>query len=109
MKYQTLFVGNGVESIFLFLDVEKSLNLPLKKVKLNQFSSCIFRLNLRVVDCQPLRQAASCWNGEGSFLYTSSSAPYDCNDNGLCDEVGLKKFLNCSLSQSQISLSLSKY
>lgn len=33
-----------------------------------------------------LRQAAECWNGEGSFLYTSSSAPYDCNDNGLCDE-----------------------
>ncbi|XP_050875584.1 uncharacterized protein LOC127079212 [Lathyrus oleraceus] len=33
-----------------------------------------------------LKQAASCWNGEGSFLYTSSSAPYDCNDNGLCDE-----------------------
>ncbi|KAK7331328.1 hypothetical protein VNO77_25550 [Canavalia gladiata] len=33
-----------------------------------------------------LRLAASCWNGEGSFLFTSSSAPYDCNDNGLCDE-----------------------
>ncbi|GER50127.1 hypothetical protein STAS_27415 [Striga asiatica] len=26
------------------------------------------------------------WNGEGSFLFTSSSAPYDCNDNGDCDE-----------------------
>ncbi|XP_061374336.1 uncharacterized protein LOC133316584 [Gastrolobium bilobum] len=33
-----------------------------------------------------VRQAALCWNGEGSFLFTSSSAPYDCNDNGLCDE-----------------------
>ncbi|KAK2393973.1 hypothetical protein QL285_055861 [Trifolium repens] len=33
-----------------------------------------------------LRQAAESWNGEGSFLYTSSSAPYDCNNNGLCDE-----------------------
>ncbi|KAL2341166.1 hypothetical protein Fmac_009106 [Flemingia macrophylla] len=33
-----------------------------------------------------LRLAASCWNGEGSLLFTSSSAPYDCNDNGLCDE-----------------------
>ncbi|XP_027932313.1 uncharacterized protein LOC114188028 [Vigna unguiculata] len=33
-----------------------------------------------------LRLAASSWNGEGSFLFTSSSAPYDCNDNGLCDE-----------------------
>ncbi|KAK3189805.1 hypothetical protein Dsin_029366 [Dipteronia sinensis] len=26
------------------------------------------------------------WNGEGSFLFTSSSAPFDCNDNGPCDE-----------------------
>ncbi|KAJ7955045.1 NAD(P)-binding Rossmann-fold superfamily protein [Quillaja saponaria] len=26
------------------------------------------------------------WNGEGSFLFTSSSAPYNCNDNGPCDE-----------------------
>ncbi|RYR63567.1 hypothetical protein Ahy_A04g021373 isoform B [Arachis hypogaea] len=33
-----------------------------------------------------LRQAALCWNGEGAFLFTSSSAPYDCNDNGFCDE-----------------------
>ncbi|KAJ1414258.1 hypothetical protein SESBI_19112 [Sesbania bispinosa] len=33
-----------------------------------------------------LRLAALCWNREGSFLFTSSSAPYDCNDNGLCDE-----------------------
>ncbi|KAJ7980212.1 NAD(P)-binding Rossmann-fold superfamily protein [Quillaja saponaria] len=30
--------------------------------------------------------AATSWNGEGSFLFTSSSAPYDCNDNGPCDE-----------------------
>ncbi|KAE9591405.1 putative NAD(P)-binding domain-containing protein [Lupinus albus] len=33
-----------------------------------------------------LRLAALSWNGEGSFLFTSSSAPYDCNDNGSCDE-----------------------
>ncbi|XP_028751668.1 uncharacterized protein LOC114711433 [Neltuma alba] len=33
-----------------------------------------------------LRQAALSWNGEGSFLFTSSSAPYDCNDNGECNE-----------------------
>ncbi|KAL9261298.1 hypothetical protein AKJ16_DCAP25131 [Drosera capensis] len=33
-----------------------------------------------------IREAASNWNGEGSFLFTSSSAPYDCHDNGLCDE-----------------------
>ncbi|GMN46495.1 hypothetical protein TIFTF001_015670 [Ficus carica] len=31
-------------------------------------------------------EAALSWNGEGSFLFTSSSAPYDCNDNGECDE-----------------------
>ncbi|PKI59000.1 hypothetical protein CRG98_020568 [Punica granatum] len=33
-----------------------------------------------------VRQAALSWNGEGSFLFTSSSAPYDCNNNGDCDE-----------------------
>ncbi|KAF9607673.1 hypothetical protein IFM89_038144 [Coptis chinensis] len=30
--------------------------------------------------------AASNWNGQGSFVFTSSSAPYDCYDNGSCDE-----------------------
>ncbi|KAG5554932.1 hypothetical protein RHGRI_012476 [Rhododendron griersonianum] len=34
-----------------------------------------------------VREAALSWNGEGSFLFTSSSAPYDCNDNGQCYEV----------------------
>ncbi|XP_062108536.1 uncharacterized protein LOC133819340 [Humulus lupulus] len=33
-----------------------------------------------------VREAGLSWNGEGSFLFTSSSAPYDCNDNGRCDE-----------------------
>ncbi|KAJ4891951.1 NAD(P)-binding Rossmann-fold superfamily protein [Raphanus sativus] len=33
-----------------------------------------------------LRTAASKWNGEGSFIFTSSSAPYDCFDNGECNE-----------------------
>ncbi|KAG2409785.1 uncharacterized protein HKW66_Vig0004500 [Vigna angularis] len=33
-----------------------------------------------------VRLAALSWNGEGSFLFTSSSAPYDCNDNGTCAE-----------------------
>ncbi|GMP56759.1 hypothetical protein CsSME_00021118 [Camellia sinensis var. sinensis] len=32
------------------------------------------------------REAASSWSGEGSFVFTSSSAPYDCSDNGPCDE-----------------------
>ncbi|KAI3692388.1 hypothetical protein L6452_32202 [Arctium lappa] len=31
-------------------------------------------------------EAASLWNGEGSFLFTSSSAPYDRYDNGECYE-----------------------
>ena len=48
-------------------------------------------LNLRVdVDYEPIRLAALSWNRQGSFLFTSSSAPYDCNDNGLCNEVGLE-------------------
>ncbi|XP_073135278.1 uncharacterized protein [Henckelia pumila] len=33
-----------------------------------------------------VREATLNWNGEGSFLFTSSSAPYDCSDNGSCDE-----------------------
>ncbi|KAL9237688.1 hypothetical protein vseg_012208 [Gypsophila vaccaria] len=33
-----------------------------------------------------LREAALSWNGEGCFVFTSSSAPYDCADGGYCDE-----------------------
>ncbi|KAI3459304.1 hypothetical protein Pfo_015967 [Paulownia fortunei] len=33
-----------------------------------------------------VREATLNWSGEGSFLFTSSSTPYDCNDNGSCDE-----------------------
>ncbi|KAL1209818.1 hypothetical protein V5N11_026401 [Cardamine amara subsp. amara] len=33
-----------------------------------------------------VRMAASNWNGDGSFVFTSSSAPYDCFDNGECSE-----------------------
>lgn len=33
-----------------------------------------------------LRLAAEQWNGDGVFLFTSSSAVYDCSDNGSCDE-----------------------
>jgi len=33
-----------------------------------------------------LRVAASNWSGEGSFLFTSSTAVYDCSDNGFCSE-----------------------
>ncbi|KAJ3669554.1 hypothetical protein LUZ60_011504 [Juncus effusus] len=33
-----------------------------------------------------VRVVTSNWNGGGSFLFTSSSAPYDRNDNGPCDE-----------------------
>ncbi|XP_006645894.1 uncharacterized protein LOC102703541 [Oryza brachyantha] len=35
---------------------------------------------------EDLRVAASNWNGEGSFLFTSSTAVYECSDNGLCRE-----------------------
>ncbi|XP_057857917.2 uncharacterized protein LOC131067013 isoform X3 [Cryptomeria japonica] len=33
-----------------------------------------------------IRAAIMQWSGEGSFLFTSSSAVYDCYDNGLCGE-----------------------
>ncbi|ONM32095.1 NAD(P)-binding Rossmann-fold superfamily protein [Zea mays] len=32
------------------------------------------------------RLAASNWTGEGSFLFTSSTALYDCSDNSMCNE-----------------------
>ncbi|TVU20876.1 hypothetical protein EJB05_30477 [Eragrostis curvula] len=32
------------------------------------------------------RVATSNWSGEGSFLFTSSTALYDCSDNELCNE-----------------------
>lgn len=35
---------------------------------------------------EDIRLAASNWSGEASFLFTSSTALYDCSDNGLCDE-----------------------
>lgn len=35
------------------------------------------------------------WNGEGSLLFTSSSAPYDCFDNGPCDEVIRSVLVHC--------------
>ncbi|KAF3681483.1 putative protein SRG1-like [Capsicum annuum] len=35
-----------------------------------------------------IREAALNWNGEGSFLFTSSSAPYDRFDNGAINEDG---------------------
>ncbi|XP_066308926.1 uncharacterized protein [Miscanthus floridulus] len=33
-----------------------------------------------------VRLAASNWSGEGSFLFTSSTALYDCSDNSMCNE-----------------------
>ncbi|CAO2820745.1 unnamed protein product [Amaranthus hypochondriacus] len=33
-----------------------------------------------------VREATSSWNGQGSFVFTSSSALVDCSDNGSCDE-----------------------
>ncbi|XP_024026974.1 uncharacterized protein LOC21391829 [Morus notabilis] len=69
--------------------IEVGINPSLKGTEMvHKFSYVIF--------CAPpsrsldyagdVREAALSWNGEGSFLFTSSSAPYDCNDNGECDE-----------------------
>uniref|UniRef100_I1NN25 NAD(P)-binding domain-containing protein n=1 Tax=Oryza glaberrima TaxID=4538 RepID=I1NN25_ORYGL len=55
-----------------------------------------------------LRVAASNWNGQGSFLFTWSTAVYDCSDNGLCSEKGdyvLVFFVGCDnqpLSRQEI-------
>lgn len=68
--------------------IKVGINPSLKGIKANQYPYVIF--------CAPpsqgsdyagdVRMAAMSWNGEGSFLFTSSSAPYDCSDNGQCDE-----------------------
>lgn len=33
-----------------------------------------------------IREGILSWSEEGPFIFTSSTAPYDCNDNGPCDE-----------------------
>ncbi|PKA54352.1 CASP-like protein [Apostasia shenzhenica] len=43
-------------------------------------------VSFKLLHDSALRLATSNWNGRGSFLFTSSTAVYDCNDNGLCDE-----------------------
>ncbi|KAK1417852.1 hypothetical protein QVD17_26986 [Tagetes erecta] len=69
--------------------IKMGINPTLKGVKRDQkFPYVIF--------CAPpsrssdyasdVGEAASIWNGEGSFLFTSSSAPYDRYDNGDCVE-----------------------
>ncbi|CAL0324801.1 unnamed protein product [Lupinus luteus] len=69
--------------------IQLSINPSLKWVEsTHKFPNVIF--------CAPpsrtpdyadnIRLAASSWNGEGCILFTSSSAPYDCSDNGPCDE-----------------------
>lgn len=69
--------------------IQMGINPTMKGTKLpHQFPYVIF--------CAPpsrspdyasdVREAASSWSGEGSFAFTSSSALYDCADNGCCDE-----------------------
>lgn len=69
--------------------IKMGINPTLKGVKRDQkFPYVIF--------CAPpsrssdyagdVGEIASLWNGEGSFLFTSSSAPYDRYDNGQCYE-----------------------
>uniref|UniRef100_F6HDH6 NAD(P)-binding Rossmann-fold superfamily protein n=1 Tax=Vitis vinifera TaxID=29760 RepID=F6HDH6_VITVI len=71
--------------------VKIGINPSLKGVKTtHQFPYVIFCAPPSRTSDYPadVRLAASNWSGEGSFLFTSSSAPFDCNDNGSCDEDG---------------------
>jgi hypothetical protein len=52
-----------------------------------------------LISANACRVAASNWSGEGSFLFTSSTALYDCSDNRLCNEVLLLDCIFCSLAQ----------
>ncbi|CAN4097696.1 unnamed protein product [Withania somnifera] len=71
--------------------IKMGINPSSKRTKLNyKFPYVVF--------CAPpsqtedyagdIREAALNWNGEGSFLFTSSAAPYDCFDNGAVNEDG---------------------
>ncbi|XP_031247858.1 uncharacterized protein LOC116105586 isoform X2 [Pistacia vera] len=69
--------------------IEMGINPSLKGTEVTQkFPYVIFCAPPSRTSDYPgdVRLAASSWNGEGSFLFTSSSAPYDCFDNGSCDE-----------------------
>ncbi|KAA8548517.1 hypothetical protein F0562_000216 [Nyssa sinensis] len=69
--------------------IKIGINPSLKGVKATQkFPYVIFCAPPSRTSDYPedVRAASSNWSGEGSFLFTSSSAPYDCNDNGSCDE-----------------------
>ncbi|KAK8635174.1 hypothetical protein V6N13_023051 [Hibiscus sabdariffa] len=80
---QTLTTDNHEELLSL------GINPLLKESKTDQkFPYVIFCAPPSRTPDYPgdVRLAALSWNGEGSFVFTSSSAPYDCNDNGSCDE-----------------------
>lgn len=69
--------------------IKMGINPTLKGVKRDQkFPFVIFCAPpSRSLDyANDVGEAASLWNGEGSFLFTSSSAPYDRYDNGDCYE-----------------------
>ncbi|KAB2625259.1 hypothetical protein D8674_016919 [Pyrus ussuriensis x Pyrus communis] len=66
---------------------EEGINPCLKGTKTtHKFPLSSFVLHHQEPQTTLLIMAALNWNGEGSFLFTSSSAPYDCNDNGSSDE-----------------------
>ncbi|GLU08328.1 hypothetical protein SLE2022_252460 [Rubroshorea leprosula] len=68
--------------------IKMGINPSLKGSKAQQFPYVIFCAPPSQTSDYPgdVRMAALSWNGEGAFLFTSSSAPYDCSDNGPCDE-----------------------
>ncbi|GKV39023.1 hypothetical protein SLEP1_g46859 [Rubroshorea leprosula] len=68
--------------------IKMGINPLLKGTKTQQFPYVIFCAPPSQTSDYPgdVRMAALSWSGEGSFLFTSSSAPFDCSDNGPCDE-----------------------
>ncbi|PON88245.1 NAD(P)-binding domain containing protein [Trema orientale] len=69
--------------------IELGINPSLKGTEVtNKFPYVIFCAPPSRSSDYPgdVREAGLSWTGDGSFLFTSSSAPYDRNDNGPCDE-----------------------
>lgn len=73
----------------LSLEVQLRIYKKLTSIKLlKPFYSFSLRADLMCFHFPLVHsEAASNWSGDGSFVFTSSSAVYDCYDNGPCEEV----------------------
>lgn len=80
-------VHNFLGWILAFLACETVINSPFIFLTLIKLYIMDWTSDVSSFQKNACRVAASNWNGEGSFLFTSSTALYDCSDNMMCNEV----------------------